>query len=193
MFVLGALALSVAVPGAGPASAAVTWTVQPGGPFWVTGPLALVDSTGRRLFSCASVTLRGTLRSGSGLPGAGIGMLPTSSTFMNCTSSLGATITVTPIGLWSINAESYDSLTRVVTGTITNVSLNFSSPLCSARQTGFLSFEYHNLNAALYVWSGFTLVVGSVNGCFGLIAPGARIGIERTRFAVSPPQTITSP
>src|SRR5262245_32744148 len=108
---------------AGPAAAATTWTVNPGGP--VTGHsnrTALIDTTtGTFGIFCASSSLHGKFRSGHGLPGAGLGSV-------TAVSFSGGCFTLTSGHLpWKVNARSYTSTTGTTTGTITPACIS-SSP-----------------------------------------------------------------
>src|SRR5690348_1387198 len=111
--------------GAGNSPAAVAgWTVSPGGPFTGhAGTTELADTTtGQAAIICASSLSRGTFRSGSGLPGAGIGSIA-------AVSFRGGCFTLTAGRLpWKVNAKSYQPATGTTVGTITGVHLRFTDP-----------------------------------------------------------------
>lgn len=92
--VFAATALLIGVS-AGPALAAVTWTVTPGGSFTATaGTTTLTDTKTGNSLSCTSSNATGSLKSGSGLSGSHIGSVASIS-FNSCTGPLGITFTVT--------------------------------------------------------------------------------------------------
>ena len=77
----------------------------------------------RRAGICASSKVAGTVKSGSGLAGNGIGTIP-SATFSTCTSPAGVKFTVRARDLpWRLNLSSYDSATGVTRGTISHVQV----------------------------------------------------------------------
>lgn len=179
------LALAVVVPAA---AVPATWTVTPGGAFTGNaGRTVLTNARSGAQLTCASSTARGTAKTGSGHPGAGLGSI-TNTTFTGCTGPLGITFTVTHIGTWSLNAVSHAS--GVTTGTMTNIAARLSGPLCSASVSGFVNVTYTNATGALRVIPNNTLTLANVSGCFGLLRNG-----DLTRFdgsyTVTPRQTIT--
>jgi hypothetical protein len=190
-----ALALGLA---AGPASAATTWTVSPGGP--VTGhagPTQLKDTTTKEAaINCASSSARGTLRSGSGLPGTGLGSL-------TAVSFSGGCYTLTAGHLpWHVNAGSYSAGTGATTGTITGIHLAFTDPgFCdfaadgtsATAGDGTVHFEYSNRTSKLRILpTGSNLHIYHVNGCGGVFHDGNAAALSGT-YVITPPQAITSP
>src|SRR5438067_6834916 len=92
---MGGMTAAVLGLAAGPALAATTWTVSPGGSISATaGTTTLKDTGTGTTLNCSSSAAKGTVKSGSGLAGAGIGSI-TSLTFSGCTGPLGLTFTVT--------------------------------------------------------------------------------------------------
>ena len=183
---------------AGPAAAATTWTVNPGGP--VTGHsnrTALIDTTtGTFGIFCASSSLHGKFRSGHGLPGAGLGSV-------TAVSFSGGCFTLTSGHLpWKVNARSYTSSTGTTTGTITGVHLVFTDPaFCdfaadgtgATAGNGIVHFRYTNGTGKLrIVATGSTLHIYRVNGCGGTIHDGDAAALSGT-YVVTPAQVITSP
>lgn len=198
----GPAAVLVAVLGATAALAATTWTVRPGGAITAkAGKTSLTDTRTGTTATCGSVTASGTLKSGSGLSGTGIGSFSAVS-FRNCTGPLGITFTLRATDLpWHINLTSYNPTTGVVTGTISHVQLKLSAPSCSATidgtsslaSNGVIKFTYTNRTHVLKPLSnGGNLHVFAVSGCAGLFNNGDPVTVN-IRFTLSPGQTITSP
>ena len=70
----GCAAVLAATLAAAPALAATTWTIRPGGAITATSAKVTVkDTTAGSVITCTSVTARGTLERGSGLPGSHVG------------------------------------------------------------------------------------------------------------------------
>jgi hypothetical protein len=185
---------------AGPAFAATTWTVKPGGAITAkSGTTTLTDTkTGTKLV-CTSSTAGATLKSGTKLAGAGLGSIKSIS-FTSCTGPLGLTFKVTPGHLpWSLNAVSYAS--GVTSGSITGIHATLSGTGCTATvdgtsataNNGSVKVTYTNSTGALKVLTtGGTLHVYNVSGCAGLIGSGDSTTYSAS-YTVSPKQTITSP
>jgi hypothetical protein len=202
-----AAALAVA-PGAAPSSAATatrTWTVNPGGHVTVSGPLLLKDPTTGITSQCKSVKLDATLKSGSGLVGAGIGSI-SSGSFTSCYLEryLHFSLSVAVNGLpWKLNAASYDAKTGVTTGTITGIDLAVTgSPGCYAvldgtaagADNGMIQFTYTNSTGTLKLLpKGGNLHWWAVSGCYGLLGKGGDPVQPSGSLTVEPKQTITSP
>lgn len=191
----GALAVGLL---AGPAAAATTWTVSPGGP--VTGHsnrTHLTDTTTRTLsIPCASSLLHGKFRSGHGLSGAGVGSV-------TAVSFSGGCFTLTSGDLpWKVNARSYTSGTGTTAGTITGVHLVFTDPgFCdfaadgtgATAGNGIVHFRYANGTGKLrIVATGSTLHIYRVNGCGGTIHDGDAAALSGT-YVITPAQVITGP
>jgi hypothetical protein len=192
----GAVALTIGAanfPGA-----AAGWTVSPGGSFTGhAGTTELADTTtGNAAIFCASSSSRGTLRSGSGLAGAGIGSI-------KAMSFSGGCFTLTA-GLlpWKINTRSYQPDAGATVGTITGVHLRFTDPtFCdfsadgtgAAAGNGTVRFRYVNGTGRLKILrTGSTLHIYSVKGCGGAFHDGDTAALS-TISVIAPVQTITSP
>jgi hypothetical protein len=205
----GAVVLALAAvlatgPGVASSAAATTrtWTVRPGGAITATaGKTTLTDTKTGNTASCDSSRMSGTLRSGNGLPGTGIATI-TSAAF-RCPIPIGA-YRLTPRGLpWHLNLSSFDRGTGVSRGTISHLQLAFSiiGAPCSAvinatsgtTADGVMAITYSDHEAKLE-----TLPTGSdlhwyhVQHCAGLVANGDPAALSAV-YAISPPQTITSP
>lgn len=190
------LALGLAAGPATAATAATTWTVSPGGP--VTGharTTALTNTTTEKAaIICASSSARGRLRSGSGLPGAGLGSLTT-------VSFSGGCFTLTASHLpWKVNARSYTSGTT--TGTITGIHLTFTDPgFCdfaadgtgATAGDGTVHFKYTNATGKLAILKAHSnLHIYRVKGCGGVFHDGNAAALSGT-YVITPAQAITSP
>jgi hypothetical protein len=187
---------------AGPALAATTWTVKPGGAVTGTsGTTTLKDTKTGNSLTCKSSSTKATLKKGSGLAGAGIGSI-TSVTFTTCTGPLMLTFTVKSNDLpWKLNAVSYNKTTGVTTGTITGIDATLTGPSCSAtvdgtaagKHNGMVTGTYTNSTGKLAVLAtGGNLHIYNVVGCAGLIKSGDPSEFTAT-YTISPKQTITSP
>jgi hypothetical protein len=194
----GAVALTLGLT-AGPALAA-TWTVKPGGAITATsGTTTLKDTTSGNSLTCKSSKATATLKSGSGLAGAGLGSIK-GITFTTCTGPLGLTFTVTPGHLpWHLNAVSYSS--GVTHGNISGIHATLTGSGCSAvvdgtgatANNGKVNVTYTNSTHILKVLTtGGNLHIYNVSGCLGLINSGDASTFSAS-YAVSPAQTITSP
>ena len=187
------------------AVAATTWTVRPGGPVSLkSGLLALDDRATGTMLTCTSAKMSGTLKSGSGLPGAGIGSL-TAVSVSGC-SPAGMTFAVTAAGLpWQVSFSSYDAANGVVTGRASHVRFRVKSVSglvgCHAvidgtsgtASDGVVKFTYTDRTAVLRtLTTGGNLHYYSVIGCDGLFHTGDPVAAGAA-FTVSPEQAITSP
>ena len=185
--------------GAGNSPAAVTeWTVSPGGSFTGhAGTTELADTTtGQAAIICASSSSRGTFKSGSRLPGAGIGSIAAA-------SFRGGCITLTAGHLpWKVNVKSYQSATDTTVGTITGVHLRFTDPtFCNLTAdgtsatagNGTVRFRYANATGRLQVLRARgNLHIYQVQGCGGVFHDGDTATLSGS-YMITPVQTITSP
>jgi hypothetical protein len=197
----GAAVLASSTGAAPPAAAtAATWTVRPGGAITATaGTTTLTDTTTGSTFACASASMTGTLKSGSGLPGTGIGSI-TAAAYRSCANPISPTLT--PRGLpWHLRLVSYDAATGVSRGTISHLRLAFSAPRCSAvingtsgpTADGMVRITYASPAGKLKILPiAGTLHWYHVGGCAGLIRNGDPATLSAA-YALSPRQTITSP
>lgn len=183
------------------ATTATTWTVTPGGAFTGTLPAGKViqfkDVTTNGGVSCTVSSLSGTLKSGSGLPGRGIGAI----TGVNQPGHCSVTMSVAFGSNLGLNARSYNATTGVVAGRLTKIQVHFTvtSPVnCSlvvdgtsdTADNGFVPFRYNNATHVVKTIKGGNLHVYDSN------CPGLNDGDQAafiSTYAVSPAQTITSP
>jgi hypothetical protein len=181
------------------ATSAKTWTVKPGGTIaGAAKNVVVTDATAGQSVTCATSSAAGSLKTGSGLSGTGIGSI-TSIAFNNC-SILGMSISVTLTGTMPINATAYNATTKVVTETITKIHGSLNASGCSATvdgtaataNNGTVKAKFMDTGSKLKVLStGSTLHLYNVN-CFGVINNGDSVNFTGT-YTVKPAQTITSP
>lgn len=181
------------------ATTATTWTVKPGGTIaGAAGTTTVTDSTAGQSVTCTSSSAAGSLKSGSGLSGTGIGKI-TSITFNNC-SVLGMNITLTLTGTMPINATAYNATTKVVTEKITKIHGSLNTSGCSATIDGTGATANNGMVKAKFMDTGSKLKVLSTGGnlhlynvnCFGVINSGDSVNFTGT-YKVTPAQVITSP
>ena len=179
-----------------------TWTVRPGGAVTATaGRTTLTDTTTGNSLACPSSTLSGTLKSGSGLPGTGIGSIATVPSIY-CPTPAGPSFTLMARDLpWHLNVSSYTASTGVVTGSLSHLQIAFTGPGCRAvidgtsgtAGDGSVEVSYTNSTGRLKLLTADgNLHFYNVMGCFGLINSGDDAALS-ARFTVSPRQAITSP
>jgi hypothetical protein len=185
------------------ATTATTWKVSPGGSVTLakSGNFTVHDVTTGHSLACGHTTGTGRFKSGSGLPGAGIGSI-TALSMSDCTGPGGQPTTVTLSHLpWTLNADSYNpAITAgLTTGTISGIHAAFSRPGCSATidgtsataDNGRTQIHYHNSLAKLKIRTqDSNLHFYNVHGCGGLINSGDPITLA-IAYLVSPTQTIT--
>lgn len=183
---VGGAAMGLAVLPAS-ATAQATWTVSNGGAFTGHAVNPTLDVPAATL-SCDSADAAGTVQSGSGLNGAGIGSI-SSLGFTNC-SVAGINFTVTTSALpWALNVTNVNaSHPNQVDGTITGVSAHISGSGCTADFRGDVSGYYDNTTHSLVV-NGGNLTASNAN-CLGIINNGDPATFNAS-FAVSPAITIT--
>jgi len=197
------LASSTAIAGPAPYLAATTWTVSPGGSF--TGKAVtstLEDTASGATITCKSATVTGALKSGSGLPGKGLGTIK-SLTFATCFLD-GVSFSVSSGAVdWSLNAATYNPASGGKTfGNISGVHFAFSGANCSAvvdgtsgkADNGKVKFNYTNKTSALKIpYTGGNLHVWDVVGCSGGLGGDFNDGDSVTVGtcpAVTPPQVV---
>ena len=181
---------------------AATWTVKPGGSITGTaGKTVITDTTKGLSVTCTSSVTKGSLKSGKGLAGAGIGTV-TSVAFNNC-SVAGFTVSVTLTGKMPLNAISYNATTKVASMTITKMHGTFSvSALgCSATidgtsataHNGMVKAKFTNGTDVLKVTpTGNLHIYNPSSGCSGAISNGDAVNFTGG-YKLTPKQTITSP
>lgn len=194
----GGTALALALGTTAAMAVNATWTVKPGGKISFSGSAQVKDTKTGTIAKCTSVKMSGTVKSGSGLSGTGIGTL-TSATFSNCNVG-GIGVTVAVKGLpWKLNATSFKS--GVTTGTISGIELVASNPACSATLDGTAAGKHNGVTKLTYTNStgkiallgpGGNLHSYKVSGCLGAIHNGDAQQASGGG-TVTPKQTITSP
>ena len=200
--VISAATASVIGLAAAPALAAATWTVKPGGSFTGAATKATVtDSTKGLSLTCTSSTAKGSLKSGSGLAGTGIGTV-SSFAFSSCTA--GASVKVSVVGA-SLNATAYSTVTKVAKLTITKFHGTFTVsilPGCSATVDGTSATAHNGLVKATFSNGTDTLKVLATGGNLHLYKPTSGCGTAFSNgdavnftagYKLTPKQTITSP
>jgi len=201
LFALPAAVL-VAVLGVTTVLAAVTWTVRPGGPVSMkSGKLILTDTATGAALTCPPTVLSGTLKSGSGLPGTGIGSI-TAVHSLFCPTPQGISFTLRARDLpWHMNVLSYNATTGVVTGSLSHLQIGVSGTACTAvidgtsgtASDGTVKFRYTSSTGGLQTrTTGGNLHLYRVRGCAGLLRTGDPATI-RVTLTMSPRQAITSP
>ncbi|HEY2578612.1 MAG TPA: hypothetical protein VGI74_20100 [Streptosporangiaceae bacterium] len=195
-----AAALTIGL-GATPAVATTTWTIEPGGAF-TSGPttFAIGDSVSHTTITCTSVTLNGTLESGSGVLGPGAGTI-TSVSLGTCTAQNGQPFNLEATGLpWSINlAPNPIGNNNNPTGTITGIQVSSLGPVCKAVihgndgvASGLAPFGFSNRLDTLSIASGGgNLRVFGLSSCTGYFVQGDPVSTS-ANFVLLPPQTITT-
>jgi hypothetical protein len=178
---------------------AATWTVKPGGAITAkAGVTTLKDTRTGSVLTCQSSSGKGTVKSGKGLSGTGIGSISALS-FNTCTGPLNLTFTVKTTHFpWHLNALSFSS--GVTTGTITGIHATLSGPSCSAAvdgtgataNNGKVTAKYSNSTGKLTTTGAGNLHIYHVSGCAGLIGNGDGSSFKGS-YTISPKQTITSP
>jgi hypothetical protein len=186
---------------AGPAAAAATWIITPGGPFTShAGATELKDTTDGNSLNCSSSVLSGRFKSGSGLSGANIGAITSGGKFNGCTGPLPIVYTITLRGLpWHVSVTSdHDG---VVHGTISHIEIAASFPAChftidgtaAGAFDGITAFSYSNSTHTLKLLpTGTNLHYYQVSGCAGIVN-SADSAAYLASYTLSPGQTITGP
>jgi hypothetical protein len=192
-FSAAVLAATMAVT---PALAAVTWTIQPGGVIAATsGRATFTDTKTGASFPCESVSARGTLHSGSGLPGADAGSISAVG-FHTCTSpSLVFALRASDLP-WRVNLSSYRA--GVVTGSISHIQIHVVTTAChwvidgtaAAASNGVITFRYSDSTGKLTTTGGNLHAYDA--RCLGVVRNGDPFTVSAT-FTLNPKQTITSP
>jgi len=196
----GAAAVAISLGASTALAADATWSVSPGGSFSFSGSGQVKDATTGTVAKCTSIKLSGTLKSGHGLSGTGLGSITTAS-FTGCTIATVA-INVATNGLpWKLNASSFNATSGVTTGNISGIDLVATAPGCSATldgtaagaDNGKTKITYTNSTGKIkLLGSGGNLHSYAVSGCFGLVQNN---DVQKASGSgtVTPKQTITSP
>jgi hypothetical protein len=201
MFAFPAAVLT-AILGVTTVLAATTWTVRPGGPISMkSGKLILTDTASGAVLTCLSSALSGTLKSGSGLSGTGIGSI-TAVHSINCPTPLGPSYILRASDLpWRLSVSSYNATTAVARGSLSHLQIAFAGPSCTAvidgtsgaAGDGTIKVRYTNSTSRLRTrTTGGNLHFYNVRGCAGIINTGDSATISAI-YTMSPIQAITSP
>jgi hypothetical protein len=185
---------------AGPALAAATWTIKPGGAVTLGLVTATIkDTTTASEITCKRGNLAGKLKSGSGLTGTSAGSI-TGRPINGCFGPGPLNWTITLLGLpWHINLISYDASTGLVRGTISHMEISAAGSGCGfvidgtrgGASNGMVKFTYSDRTHQVKI-SGGNLHIFTVNGCAGLVASGDPVSLTAS-FTFAPAQVITSP
>ena len=184
-------------------AAANTWTIRPGGKITATaGKTTLADTPTGATMPCRSSRMSGTLKAGSGLPGAGIGSLSTAA-YSHCSAGpFAATVTVSGLP-WRLNLTSYDPHTGVARGTISHLQIDAAPSFtpCTAvikgtsgtAPDGVVAVSYASKTGILKILpTGGNLHWYHVHNCAGIIRNGDAATVSAS-YTISPRQAITSP
>jgi len=182
------------------ALAATTWTVKPGGSFTAkSGTATFKDTATGSIFTCTSVSVTGTLKSGTGLSGSGVGSISAVG-FTNCTSPLNLRLFLKATALpWHVNLAADNK--GAVTGTISHIQIQVTNPGCAfvldgtgaTARDGSLKFRYTDSTGRLTLLrTGGNLNVYNVRSCAGLVNDNDPLALSAT-LTLSPKQAITSP
>ena len=198
----GAAALAVALS-AGSSSAAVAagWTVSPGGSFTgkQSGKVTIADTVTKKSVICTTTAAAGSFKSGTGLPGAGLGSL-SSLSLTGCATAGGLGFSVKAGALpWSLNAGTYIAAKATTYGTLTRMHLTLAATGCratidgtgAASDNGSVIIHIHNSPSKLkFETAGGTLHVYVSSGCTGMFKNGNPVTVDNA-YLLSPAQTIT--
>ena len=188
---------------AAPALAAANWTVKPGGAVTGTaGKTVVTDATKGVPVTCTSSVIKGTLKKGSGLAGAGIGTL-TSLAFNGCNASV-FTVAATITGKMPLNATAYNATTKVASMTITKIHGTISVSLinCTATIDGTSATAHNGTVKATFSNGTDTLKVLATGGNLHIYNPSSGCGSAVSNndsvnwtgsYKFAPKTTITSP
>lgn len=188
-------ALGFTAASASATTQAATWTAAPGGDIVGTADTPTMEVPAMTL-SCESSEATGTVKSGSGLEGAGIADI-TGLTFAGCTLP-GLSFDVTMSGFpFKLNTESVDpdNPDRVI-GNLSGIEAHIedSTGLCTADfaapdgSAATVEGYYDNSTGELVINAG-NLTAANAD-CLGLLDDGDAADFQAT-YAVDPAQTIT--
>jgi hypothetical protein len=202
--IMSAGAAAIIGMAAAPAFAtAATWSVKPGGAVTgAAGKTTVTDTSKGLSVPCTSSSAKGSLKSGHGLAGAGIGTI-TSLAFKGCAvGTIAVSVTIT--GKMPLNATAYNGTTKTASMTITKIHGTFSVSAigCSATldgtgaaaHNGMVKAQFANGTDTLKVLaSGGNLHLYNVSsGCGGAVSSGDAVNFTAS-YKLTPKQTITSP
>jgi hypothetical protein len=201
MLAAGTAALAISLSASSSAATAPGWHVSPGGSFTgsQSGKVTITDTVTKKTIVCATTAAAGRFRSGTGLPGAGIGTLGSVS-LTGCAIVHGVAFTVTPGPLpWSLNASKYIPAKATTYGTLTKFHLTLAATGCSASidgtgaasDNGTVVIHIHNSPSKLKLealGSNLHIYVGS--GCTGQFKNGDAATVS-SAYLISPKQRIS--
>ena len=198
----GTATLAITLSTASSSAVTVTgWRVSPGGSFTgrQSGKVTITDSVTKKSIVCATAAAAGRFKSGTGLPGAGIGTLGSLS-LTDCATGQGLAFTVTAGALpWSLNAGKYIPAKTTTYGTLTGMHLSLAATGCSATidgtsatgDNGSVVIHIHNKPSKLKLEAaGGTLHVYVGSGCTGLFRNGNAVTVS-SAYLISPAQKVT--
>lgn len=197
----GTAALAVVLSAVASSAATAGWTVSPGGHFTgkQSGQVTITDTVTKKSVVCATTAAAGSLKSGTGLRGTGIGRL-TSVSLTGCTTIHGPAFTVTAGALpWSLNAVTYIPAKTTTYGTLTGIHLSLAATGCSvtidgtsaAGDNGSVAIHIHNSPSKLKLESaGGSLHAYVGSGCTGEFKTGDAVTVSAA-YLISPAQTVT--
>ena len=180
------------------ATAAITWTISPGGSVTgAAGKTTLKDTKTGTVLTCTSSATAATLKKGSGQTNP-IGKI-TSVTFTNCMGPGGLSFTATTSASqthpWKLNGSTFSA--GVTHGNITGVTASISGSGCTATVAGTtattpgkVTGTYTNSTHVLKVSGGNLHIYNVSSGCLGLINTGDPSTFSGS-YTITPPQTIT--
>jgi hypothetical protein len=196
--VMSAATAAVVGLAAAPAFAATTYTVHPGGKITgKAGKTVVTDATIKESVTCTGSTAKGSLKSGSGLAGAGLGTI-TSISFKGCTLD-GASVSATISGKMPLNATAYNKSKKTVSMTITKIhgTVSVKSFDCGATVDGTSATAHDGMVTATFSNKKDTLSVLSTgsnlhfyNDTCPVISNGDAVNFT-AGYKLTPTQTIT--
>ena len=187
---LAATAVAALAVFTGPAAlAAGTWTVT-GGTSLSGAPASgttftFTDTANSQSLACTGGAIAGTVTDESGSANAAVSAL-TSLRFTSCTGPLGLSGSVAQATgtAATLNATSYNSGSKLTTGTITSLNLNMTLSgalgTCAATIKGTAGITYSDTTLLLrFTTAGDSLKVTSTSGsCAGFVATGNPITLS---------------
>lgn len=171
-------------------TATATWTIHPGGSFSGTASdPVLKDLNTGSTFTCATVTLPGTFRSGTGQANP-IGKI-TDDTWTGCTGPGGVRIGMTDGNSvpWHMNAYTYTASTGKTHGTM-SIGVGPANGACTAGFIGAVNWAYTNSTHVLKITGRLDVKVAICP--VGWVKPGDEVTVTASA-PISPAMTITSP
>jgi hypothetical protein len=185
-----ALAFALGTAPSAVATATATWTIHPGGSFSGTASdPVLKDLNTGSTFTCTSVTLTGTFKSGTGQANP-IGKI-TDDTWTGCTGPGGVRIDMTDGNSvpWHMNADTYTASTGTTHGTM-SIGVGPVYGACTAGFIGTVNWAYTNSTHVLKITGSLDVTAAICPA--GWVKQGDEVTITASA-PISPAMTITSP